>query len=143
MTDDSDMDVRLGMEGSASLAAESTWPPWEVGRAKLAAGQQGPSWAGGGPHRLGWRGSPPPGQRVHSMATCGVDHHPRPASSCWGHPAARSPTTCPDLVDEADSITDVELVVNIPDLIPQPVGRFPHQELAQVLLVELFPPATR
>lgn len=29
MTDDSDMDVRLGMEGSASLAAESTWPPWE------------------------------------------------------------------------------------------------------------------
>lgn len=43
MTDDSDMDVRLGMEGSASLAAESTWPPWEVGRAKLAGGQQGPS----------------------------------------------------------------------------------------------------
>ena len=40
MTDDSDMDVRLGMEGSASLAAESTWPPWEV---EGQGWQRGPS----------------------------------------------------------------------------------------------------
>lgn len=47
------------------------------------------------------------------------------------------------LIYKADSITDVQLVVNIPDLIPQPVGRFPHQELAQVFLVKLLPPAMR
>lgn len=137
VTDDSDMDVRLGMEGSASLAAESTWPPWEVGKARLAARQQGPSWAvrvpiawPEGTRRGHTRGRPPPRPDEASQLLSGPSHHP-------------SPTTCPDLVNEADSITDVQLVVNIPDLIPQPVGRFPHQELAQILLVELFPPTTR
>ena len=56
MTDDSDMDVRLGMEGSASLAAESTWPPWEVG---------GQGWHQGSKDPAGLGGSPLPGQRVH------------------------------------------------------------------------------
>lgn len=62
MTDDSDMDVRLGMEGRASLAAESTWPPWEVG---------GQGWhrGSGDPARLG--GSPLPGQRGHAWSCVG------------------------------------------------------------------------
>lgn len=30
VTDDSEMDVRLGIEGSASLAAENACPPWKM-----------------------------------------------------------------------------------------------------------------
>lgn len=130
MTDDSDMDVRLGMEGSASLAAESTWPPWEVRGQGWHWGSKDPAGLGG-PHCLA---------RGYMCGHTGGYGHPTPASSSGPscHPA---PTTCPNLVNEADSIADVQLVVNIPDLVPQPVGRFPHQELAQVLLVELLPPA--
>lgn len=54
-----------------------------------------------------------------------------------------APTAHPYLVHKADGITDVQLVVDIPDLVPQLVGRFPHQELAQVLFVKLLPPAAR
>lgn len=127
MTDDSDMDVRLGMEGSASLAAESTWPPWED-KAGIGAART----------QLGW-GVPtawPEGTCV--VIQGGMATH---ASQLIRTILPPSPTMCPNLVNKADSITDIQLVVNIPDLIPQPVGRFPHQELAQVLLVELLPPA--
>lgn len=118
MTDDSDMDVRLGMEGSASLAAECTWPPWELG---------GQGWRQDSKDR-----SPLPGQRVNMRGTSPASAILLPGQHC-----------CLYLINKADSITDVQLVVNIPDLIPQPVGRFPHQELAQVLLVKLLPPAMR
>lgn len=127
MTDDSDMDVRLGMEGSASLAAESTWPPWEVG---------GQGWHQDSKDPAGMGRSPLPGKRVH-MWPYMRETSPARATLPPGH------QYCLYLIDKADSITDVQLVVHIPDLIPQPVGRFPHQELAQVFLVKLLPPAMR
>lgn len=79
---------------------------------------------------------PLPSQRVHMWpymrGTC-----PARAILLPGH------HYCWYLIDKADGITDVQLVINIPDLIPQPVGRFPHQELAQVFLIKLLPPAMR
>lgn len=80
--------------------------------------------------------SPLPGQRVHMWPYMRVTSPARAILPPGHH-------YCLYLIDKADSVTDVQLVVNIPDLIPQPVGRFPHQELAQVFLVKLLPPATR
>lgn len=77
MTDDSDMDVRLGMEGSASLAAESTWPPWEVGGQGWHQGSKDPAGLGG-PHCLArgytcghiWWGPPPQASWLPSGPSC-------------------------------------------------------------------------
>lgn len=106
-------------------------PTWTCGWAWRAAPAWRPTARGHpGGDRNGLGGvSPPP------WAARGDRHAASPLPS--------SRRVFPHLVHEADGIADVQLVVDVPDLVPQPVGRFPHQELAQVLLVELLPPGVK
>lgn len=47
-----------------------------------------------------------------------------------------------DLVDDADGISDVDLLISLPQF-TLPVDGLPQQQLTQVVLVKLLPPELR